>query len=136
MTLLNTFNGISNLGMKLRSQLDRNIEHVLRINHAGGKFIIMGGEGAGDISYTNANTTTNNAATSTAPIINHALWPRILERIYNKSGEILDSDSSEEHKQRKSPQLGCSIWFVTSGRCFWPIIVVHIVVKTKMMNLM
>jgi len=73
-TLLDAFNGISNLGneMYLGLKYDPDIEYMLKMNQAGrSKFM----------------TTDNN------PIItmNRALWPLILERAYKTSAEIYDN---------------------------------------------
>ena len=75
LTILDTFYGISNLGYG--STYDPDVEYALRINHAGRKIIR-------DKEISSGTTT----ATATAPVINKALWPIILDRAYKKSGEI------------------------------------------------
>jgi hypothetical protein len=74
-TLLNTFKGISNLGVVLGegSRYDSDVEHILQINQAGRKFVSHSGE---------------FLSSGSPPIINNALWPIVLERPYKKSGRI------------------------------------------------
>ena len=72
LSLLDTFNGISNIGISEYSCLDPDIEYVLRINHAGRKYM----------------TNNNNNNSSKSILTNRALWPLILERAYKKSGKI------------------------------------------------
>jgi hypothetical protein len=86
-TLLDAFNGISNLGneMYLGLKYDPDIEYKLRINQAGRRKFMV---------------TDNN------PIItmNRALWPLILERAYKTSSEIYDKtlhSTKEEVEQNK-----------------------------------
>ena len=75
LNVLDAFNGISTLGLYLG--YDPDVEYALRINHAGRKIIR-------DKEISSGTTT----ATATAPVINKALWPIILDRAYKKSGEI------------------------------------------------
>jgi len=73
-TLLDAFNGISNIGNEMYAwtKYDPDIEYKLRINQAGRRKFMV---------------TDNN------PIItmNRALWPLILERAYKTSSEIYDN---------------------------------------------
>jgi hypothetical protein len=82
LTLLNTFNGISNLCYSPLSSYHSDVEYALRINHAGRTFI------------SNGEISSGTTATSTAPVINNALWPLILERAYKKSEAIFYFDPS------------------------------------------
>jgi hypothetical protein len=114
LTFLDTFNGISNLGLYLRGNYryigyDPDVEHVLRINNAGRRFI-----SDGEISSDTITTTT-----TAAPVINHALWPIIFERAYKKSDEIYEVFyDPQEERDKRNVQQDCSIWFVTTCRVF------------------
>jgi len=79
MALLDTFNAIYGLGKHVgMEEYAPDLEHMLRINHAGRKFVMSGGiSGSG-------------ARSSKQIVINRALWPRILERAYSKSAELYD----------------------------------------------
>ncbi|MGK3762438.1 MAG: hypothetical protein ACI8RD_014756, partial [Bacillariaceae sp.] len=106
LTLLDTFNGISNLGRGLGTNgdvYDPDVEHILRINHAGRKYIssTMGSD--------------NN------PKINRSLWPIILERTYKKSSEIYDTYEwdSQESKDRKK----CSTGLFHLVHQYWPMFI-------------
>jgi hypothetical protein len=90
LALLHTFNGISNLGKPIYSTYDPDVEHVLRINHAGRKYITMEGGGGGggggrEIGDGDGEISLDGTTKSN---INQALWPLILERAYKKSHEI------------------------------------------------
>ena len=74
LSLLDTFNGISNIGIAAYDGLDPDIEYVLRINHAGRKYMTIN------------NNNNNNSSKSI--LTNRALWPLILERAYKKSDKI------------------------------------------------
>lgn len=93
MTILNTFTGISRVGGI--QPYPSEVEYLLKINHAGRKFI--SGRGDGNTIATNgATATTDNSSTNnddinnkqSLPIIKPQLWPTILERSYQKSDEI------------------------------------------------
>jgi hypothetical protein len=89
LTILNNFDGISNLGSIFKvNEYDPDVENVLRINHAGRKLIRNKEISSGIIA---------TATDTTAPVINPALWPLILERAYKKSYKIYD----EEHWKYK-----------------------------------
>ena len=77
LSILATFQGISNLVLGLNSILnyDPDIENVLRINHAGRKFIT-------------STALERQDSKMTETIINPALWPVILERAFKRSDEI------------------------------------------------
>ncbi|OEU23313.1 hypothetical protein FRACYDRAFT_259352 [Fragilariopsis cylindrus CCMP1102] len=79
LTLLNNFDGISNLGILNVNayEYDPDVENLLRINHAGRKLIRNKEIASGIIAAATATATT-------APVINPALWPLILERAYKK----------------------------------------------------
>ena len=86
LTILNNFDGISNLGSMLKVnqyEYDPDVENVLRINHAG-RNLIRNKEIPSDIIATATATAT------TAPVINPALWPLILEKAYKQSYKIYD----------------------------------------------
>jgi len=93
LTILNAFDEICCLGTCYDNQeLSPDVEYVLRINHAGRKFI-TGGEGRGGTtandnsnSRDNNNTIINNNIPLPPPI-KPGLWPTILERAYEKSSE-------------------------------------------------
>jgi len=89
LTILNNFDRISNLGSIFKvNEYDPDVENVLRINHAGRKLIRNKEISSGIIA---------TATDTTAPVINPALWPLILERAYKKSYKIYD----EEHWKYK-----------------------------------
>ena len=77
-TLLETFDGISNLGAYSSQKYEPKIEYALRINIAGRKKLMRG----------KSSRRSNNADDEDDPIMNRALWPLILERAYNNSSEI------------------------------------------------
>ena len=72
-TLLNTFVGIYNLVESKLGRYPSHVEYILRINHAGRKYMLVE---VGDISDNNI------------PIVKRALWPKILERAHKYSAEI------------------------------------------------
>ena len=78
LTIVDAF-GISSLDLSPDQKYEPDVEHILRINHAGKKFIMEAEEIATGGPNNNDESTT---------IINHALWPKILERAYKKSYEI------------------------------------------------
>ena len=77
-TLLDKFNGISNLGAYWNQKYEPKIEYALRINKAGRKELMRG----------KSSRMSNNADDEDKPIMNRALWPLILERAYKNSSEI------------------------------------------------
>ena len=86
LTILNNFDGISNLGSMLKVnqyEYDPDVENLLRINHAGRNLIRNKEIPSGIIA---------TATATTAPVINPALWPLILERAYKKSYNIYDKE--------------------------------------------
>ena len=119
LTLLNTFNGISNLCYDLcyeAKSYDPDVEYALRINHAGRTFISNREISSGT---TTTITTTNDNTTATAPIINNALWPIILERAYKKSDAIFDTGSiysSDEDRER----MKCATGLFDLVHHYWP----------------
>jgi hypothetical protein len=80
LALLDTFDGVSNLGHTNKKKYDPDIEYKLRINQAGQKFLV-----------------------GSRRNINPALWSTIFERAYNTSSEIYDNkySSCESIKQKK-----------------------------------
>ena len=78
LTIIDAF-GISSLDLSPDQKYEPDVEHILRINHAGKKFIMEAEE------ITTGGPNNNDESTT---IINHALWPKILERAYKKSYEI------------------------------------------------
>ena len=92
LTILNTFNRISCLGRTEHGQYDKDVEYILRINHAGRKLITEGGGG-----------TANNIRYFNLAGVNLALWPKILERAHETSAEIYNNMlcSMEEKELRK-----------------------------------
>ncbi|OEU07952.1 hypothetical protein FRACYDRAFT_250614 [Fragilariopsis cylindrus CCMP1102] len=78
LTIVDAF-GISSLDLSPDQIYEPDVEHILRINHAGKKFIMEAEE------ITTGGPNNNDESTT---IINHALWPKILERAYKKSYEI------------------------------------------------
>jgi hypothetical protein len=95
--LLNTFKAISNLGWKY-IDYDPDVEHVLRINHAGREFIMGGGkQGQEGIAILSKQSAT----------INRVLWPKILERAYKKSAGIyFNNDVGAEIKEHRKCASG------------------------------
>ena len=98
LTILNTFNMVSNLGVYHDGGgYDPEVEHVLRINLAGRKFMMGGRGGVGNTS-------------KPMPIIHRALWPFILERARYTSATIYDASSSscsmEEKEYKKCGATG------------------------------
>ncbi|OEU11711.1 hypothetical protein FRACYDRAFT_244834 [Fragilariopsis cylindrus CCMP1102] len=77
-TLLEKFDGISNLGVYSSQKYEPKIEYVLRINKAGRKELTRG----------KSSRRSNNTDDEDKPTMNRALWPLILERAYNNSSEI------------------------------------------------
>jgi hypothetical protein len=98
-TLLDKFDGISNLGACWFQKYEPKIEYALRINIAGRKELMRG----------KSSRRSNNADDEDEPIMNRALWPLILERAYNNSSEIYiynrdgrdDVSISEEAESKK-----------------------------------
>jgi hypothetical protein len=94
LTILNNFDGISNLGSILKVneyEYDPDVENVLRINHAGRKLIRNKEIPSGIIA---------TATDTTAHVINPALWPLILERAYKKSYKIYDREDEQCRKSK------------------------------------
>ncbi|OEU23307.1 hypothetical protein FRACYDRAFT_233479 [Fragilariopsis cylindrus CCMP1102] len=77
-TVLDKFDGISNLGAHSSHKYEPKIEYALRINIAGRKELMRG----------KSSRRSNNADDEDKPIMNRALWPLILERAYSNSSEI------------------------------------------------
>ena len=103
--ILDEFDGIYHIGGATQLVLyaseyffeyPSDVEHLLRINHAGRKFIM---EGAKAVSGSNK------------PVIKLALWSKILEKAHSKSAEIYDIDfrDDEEAKNRKKCATGLVI---------------------------
>jgi hypothetical protein len=97
-TILNTFNGISFLTTTFQNT-DSEVEYLLRINHAGRKFITGGIPksvttattaiiGADDEDNDNSTNEVSSPSSSKNILIKPQLWPTILERAYNKSDEV------------------------------------------------
>jgi len=72
LTILNTFNAVFNIGRYGEVYFGPEVEHLLRINHAGRKFI------AGEAT----------TGVDTIKYIKPELWPMILERAYMKSDKV------------------------------------------------
>lgn len=80
LTILNTFNEISYIGESCGSD----VEYLLRINHAGRKFVTTA------MAFDN-NSNSSNSESSSPPRmkrINPKLWPTILKRAYEKSDTV------------------------------------------------
>ena len=92
-TLLDSINGIYNLGEEAQlGHYDPDVECVLRINHAGRKFVMKGG----------TEMSGNNKL-----ITERSLLPMILERAYKRSAEIYDNALSDaEQKNSKKCATG------------------------------
>jgi hypothetical protein len=84
MSFLHSFNTISNLGGLKKNDYGPDLEYALRINHAGGRTIIVE-DGSSSISNRDGDTT------SALPF---PVWPIVLERSYDKSGHIYNQGSS------------------------------------------
>ena len=116
LTLLNMFNGISNLCCRSTNYDPKSyypdFEYALRINHAGRTFISNR-----EISSSTTITTTTDNTTATAPVINIALWPIILERAYKKSDAIYDTTymSNEDRECLK-----CATGLFDLVHHYWP----------------
>ena len=116
LTLLNMFNGISNLCCRSTNYDPKSyypdFEYALRINHAGRTFISNR-----EISSSTTTTTTTDNTTATAPVINIALWPIILERAYKKSDAIYDTTymSNEDRECLK-----CATGLFDLVHHYWP----------------
>jgi hypothetical protein len=116
LTLLNMFNGISNLCCRSTNYDPKSyypdFEYALRINHAGRTFISNR-----EISSSTTTTTATDNTTATAPVINIALWPMILERAYKKSDAIYDTTymSNEDRECLK-----CATGLFDLVHHYWP----------------
>jgi hypothetical protein len=84
LTILNTFTGISRVGGIVSFPLD--VEYLLRINHAGRKYISGIRYGKKYAISVTGNRSANKKDSS--PIIKPQLWPTILERSYQQSDQI------------------------------------------------
>ena len=87
MTILNTFNEISYVKFWC-DEYGPDIEYLLRINHAGRKFIY--GEGDGETTKKPVKT------------IQPGLWPKILERAYEKSDTIVSGSNTFDGRKKCS----------------------------------
>jgi hypothetical protein len=98
LTIVDAF-GISSLDLSPDQKYEPDVEHILRINHAGKKFIMEAEE------ITTGGPNNNDESTT---IINHALWPKILERAYKKSYEIYNFHfwQGQEEKDRERCSSG------------------------------
>ena len=89
LTILNTFNEISFCS---RESCGSDVEYLLRINHAGRKFIAGGGEekdgGTTTMAIENNNNSEPSPPNRTTKQIKPELWPTILERAYEKSDKV------------------------------------------------
>ena len=93
LTIVNAFDEICCLGTyDDNHELYPDVEYLLRINHAGRKFITGGEERDGTTANDNNNSRDNNNNTKPLPppIKPGLSWPTILERAYEKLGKIVD----------------------------------------------
>jgi hypothetical protein len=101
-TLLDTFNGISNLGSHcFDGKYEPEIEYALRINQAGRKELMGGGR---------SSRGALNADNEDKPIMNRALWPLILERAYNISSRIYDYEEDTASEQVESKKCASGLF--------------------------
>ena len=94
LTIINAFDEICCLGSYDDDQeYSPDVEYLLRINHAGRKFITGGEERGGTTANDNNNSRDNNIINNSnrplPPPIKPGLWPTILERAYEKSDKIV-----------------------------------------------
>jgi hypothetical protein len=96
LTILNTFNGISSIGTCYGNVhgCSSDVEYLLRINHAGRKYITGGSEVEASVVTTETEVVTTGGgsndnkelSSSRTKPIPPQLWPKILERSYKQSG--------------------------------------------------
>jgi len=102
LVLLNTFNRISNLGLKCEisyGDYDPDIKQVLKTNIAGTKFIMGRGgneeEGGRERERERERRQDISGTYSTQVIMNRVLWPTIFERAYQKSADIYKNEDGD-----------------------------------------
>lgn len=100
LTLLGKFNRISNIGyedydivMDKEIAIDPDIEYILRINHAGRKYL-----------------TTVDGGTIARKPINCSLWSIIFERAYQKSLEVYSDGCGMTDKQKKKARCATGLF--------------------------
>ena len=104
-TILGAFDGIYYIYIGGESQLGNyhsDIEHLLRINHAGRKFILKGEK---------------EDPGSNKPVVKLALWPKILERSHSKSAEIYVSYPWEDKEAKNRRKCATGLFHLVRHLC-------------------